>query len=69
MTKVSTDILTFPDPAESRREDDELSAHQPKPAPRNGKIDSASASPPGDSNEDARERLLRHLIRLHGLVG
>ena len=69
MTKVSADILTFPDSAKSLREDDGLSGHQSKPAPRNGKIDSASASLPGDSNGDARERLLRHLIRLHGLVG
>ncbi len=68
MTKVSADIQTFPNSAKSPREDDGLSCYQSKPAPRKGKIDSATASLPGDSNGDARERLLRHLIRLHGLV-
>ncbi len=32
-------------------------------------IDGASAAAPDDSNGDTRERLLRHLIRLDGLVG
>ncbi len=69
MIKTSAEILTFPDPARSLREDDLLRGHQSKPAPRNGKIGGASASLPGDSNGAAHERLLRHLIRLHGLVG
>ncbi len=69
MTKASADILTFPDPARSLREDDRPGGHQSKPTPRNGKIGGASASLPGNSNGDAHERLLRHLIRLHGLVG
>ena len=69
MIKTSADILTFPDPARSLREDDRTGGHQSKPAPRNGKTSDASASLPGDSNENTDERLLRHLIRLHGLVG
>ena len=69
MTKASADILAFPDPARSLREDDRLSGHQSKPTPRSGKIDGASTSRPDDSNGDAHERLLRHLIKLHGLVG
>ncbi len=68
MTKVSADNLTFPNPANSQREDDGPSDYRSKPTPRNGKIDGATASLPGDSNGDTRERLLRHLIRLHGLV-
>ena len=69
MIKASADILTFPDLTRSLREDDRLGGHQSSPAPRNGKRDGASAAALGDSNEDTRERLLRHLIRLHGLVG
>ncbi len=69
MTKASADILTFPDPARSLREDDRLSGHQSKLTAPSGKIDGASTSLPGNSNGDAHERLLRHLIRLHGLVG
>ncbi len=69
MTKISADILTFPDSDTCLREDDGLGGHQSNPAPRSGKIDSASASPLGETNGDAHERLLRHLIRLHGLVG
>ncbi len=69
MTKASADILTFPDLTRSLHEDDRAGGHQSKPAPRKGKRNAASAAAPGDSNVDAHERLLRHLIRLHGLVG
>ncbi len=69
MIKASADILTFPDLTRSLREDDWHGGHQSRPAPRSGKSDGASAAAPGDSNGDTRERLLRHLIRLHGLVG
>ena len=69
MIKASADILAIPDPARSPREDDRPGGHQSTPTPRNGKSDGASAAAPGDSDEDTRERLLRHLIRLHGLVG
>ena len=69
MTKISADTLTFSDSGTWRREDDGLGGHQSNPAPRSDKINSASASPLGETNGDARERLLRHLIRLHGLVG
>ncbi len=69
MIKTSADILTFPDPARSLCEDDRTGGHQSKLTARSGKIDGASASLPGNSNGDAHERLLRHLIRLHGLVG
>ncbi len=69
MIKASADTLTFPDLTRPLREDDRPGGHQSRPAPRSGKWDGASATAPGDSNEDTRERLLRHLIRLHGLVG
>ena len=69
MIKASAEILTFPDLTRSLREDDRPGGHQSEPAPRSGKRDGALAAAPGDSNGDTRERLLRHLIRLHGLVG
>ncbi len=69
MIKASADILTFPDLTGSLGKDGRPGGHQSRPAPRHGKKDGASAAAPGDSNEDTRERLLRHLIRLHGLVG
>lgn len=69
MIEASADILTFPGPARPLREDDRPGGRQSEPAPRSGERDGASAAAPGDSNGDTRERLLRHLIRLHGLVG
>ncbi len=69
MIKASADILTFPALTRSLREDNRPGGHQSKPAPRNRKRNGASAAAPGDSNGDTRERLLRHLIRLDGLVG
>ena len=69
MIKASAVILTFPNLPRSLRKDDRPSGQQFRPAPRSGKRDGASAATPGGAKEDTHERLVRHLIRLHGLVG
>ncbi len=69
MIKDSADILPFSDRARSLREVNRSGSHQSNPVPWKDKTDDTSGAVPDDSNDDARERVLRHLIRLHGLVG
>ncbi len=66
---ASADILTFPDVPDTVHECELPNDQRSGPAPCIDTMDGSHGALAGASALDSRERLFRHLIRLHGLVG
>ena len=69
MIRTSADILTFPDASHTVHERELPNDRRFRPAPCNDKMVGSHGALTGASDLDGDERLPRHLIRLHGLVG
>ena len=69
MTRASADILTFPGATHTARERELPNDRRSRPALCRDKMDGSHGAPVGAWGLDSHERLLRHLIRLHGHVG
>ena len=68
MIRASADILAFPDATHTVHERELPNDRRSRPAPCNDKMVVSHGALAGASDLDGHERLLRHLIRLHGLV-
>ncbi len=68
MVRASADILTFPDATHTVLERELPNDRRSRPAPCYDKMVGSHGALAGASDLDGHERLLRHLIRLHGLV-